>query len=841
MSTVFIDVRRLNLLFLNYILTANIMKHLYTLLAIALPALFGASLHAQCGSLFYDGFESGSYTPTWSVGSAPTTWNVTTTNPAVGTYRVEGTGGSSTHLTGLSTTIASSTPSEMSWWIYPQGTVATNYVVAGDNSVTATNCVMFCYWLGSSNVIRFVSSSTYQYTATAGIWYHIEMRNINWTAHTFDIWINNVLVSTAFPFRSATQNSLTRIHLYNFNAGATASWDDIRVGGTPVTVAGTANSTLCNGSADGSASVVATGGNGVYTYSWLPSGGTSAAATGLTAGTYSCIVADGAGCLDTAVVNVSQPAAIAITATPSDVLCNGGFSGSIDASVTGGTGAYTYLWSNAAMTEDISGIGVGTYSLYVVDANNCVDSLTGITVNQPSALTTSSVNTNPACNGDATGSSTVTANGGTAGYTYAWLPGGETTSTVSGMSAGTYSCTVTDANGCTTMETMTIVDPAAISILVNAPDTVCAGSATTLMANGSGGTGALSYLWQPGNLSGSTVTVTLTSSTVHLITVTDSLGCSFTDSASITVEALPVVVLGQDITQCGGAVMLDAQNAGMSYLWNDNSTAQTLNVSVSGTYFVGVTNAFGCTSSDTINVTLNANPTLYLGADTTQCGGAVVLDAQIAGGTYMWSDSSTSQTLSATLSGVYWVNVVDANGCSTADTISVTINVVPTVTASASDLTVCELDGDVFMVGTPVGGIWSGTGVTGNQFDPSVGAGSYSPLYTYTDANGCTGTAGVTIVVSECTGITENNSASLMTLYPNPNNGQFNIVFTADASDVIIEITDVEGRTVQTQQLNSVVAGANNIVSIENAANGFYFVKVTATGTTTTQRISVVR
>ncbi|MCK6641959.1 MAG: hypothetical protein L6Q81_17925, partial [Bacteroidia bacterium] len=171
------------------------------------------------------------------------------------------------------------------------------------------------------------------------------------------------------------------------------------------------------------------------------------------------------------------------------------------------------------------------------------------------------------------------------------------------------------------METMTIVDPAAISILVNAPDTVCAGTVATLMANGSGGTGSLSYLWQPGNLSGSTVTVTLTSSTVQLITVTDSLGCSFTDSASITVEALPVVALGQDITQCGGTVVLDAQNAGMSYLWNDNSTAQTLNVSVSGTYFVGVTNAFGCTSSDTINVTLNANPTLYLGADTTQCGG----------------------------------------------------------------------------------------------------------------------------------------------------------------------------------------------------------------------------
>jgi hypothetical protein len=153
LSIIYIEVRSLNLLFLNYILTANFMKHLYTLLAIAMPVLFGASLQAQCGSLFYDGFESGSYTPTWSAGSAPITWNVTTNNPAQGLYRVEGTGGNSTHLTGLSTTIPSSTPAEMSWWIYPQGTGATNYVVAGDNSVTGTNCVMFCYWLGSSNLV----------------------------------------------------------------------------------------------------------------------------------------------------------------------------------------------------------------------------------------------------------------------------------------------------------------------------------------------------------------------------------------------------------------------------------------------------------------------------------------------------------------------------------------------------------------------------------------------------------------------------------------------------------------------------------------------------------------
>lgn len=816
------------------------MKQLYTLLTIALTALFGAGLHAQCGSLFYDGFETGSYTPTWSVGTAPITWNVSTSNPASGTYCVEGTGGNSSHLQGLMTTFPTATPSTISFNIYPNNpTGAHNYVLGGDATMAANNCMFFCYV--TSGQFRFVSSVTYVHTATVlNQWMYVELRNINWVARTFDIYINSSLVYTSFPFRTATQNTISRIHLYNFTSGTLGRWDNITLGGVPITSTATVTNTLCNGSADGSANVTASGGNGVYTYLWSNSA-TTQSVNGLTAGSYSVVITDGIGCMDTAYATITSPAAIAITATPSDVLCNGTFTGSIDASVTGGTMAYTYLWSNAAMTEDINGLGAGTYSLYVVDANNCVDSLTGITVNQPAALTSSSVNSNPACSGDTTGSSSVTAGGGTPGYTYLWMPGGQTASSVSGLTAGSYSCTVTDANGCTIMESMTIVDPAAISVLINAPDTICEGNTAVLMASGSGGTGSLSYVWQPGNLSGSTVTVSPSSTAMQYVVITDSVGCTFTDSTLLTVRMSPAVMLGSDIQQCGGTVMLDAQNSGMMYLWNDNSTAQTLNVSMTGTYFVSVSDSFGCAGADTINVTINTNPMLYLGSDTTQCGGAVILDAQIAGGTYLWSDSSTAQMLSATVSGVYWVSVTDANGCSASDTISVTINTVPAVTANANTLTACELDANVVLTGMPSGGTWSGTSVSGNQFDPSIGSGSYSPLYTYTDANGCTGTAGVTIVVSECTGIAENNSASLMTLYPNPNSGQFSIVFAADAADVIVEVTDVEGRTIQTQQLNTVAAGANNTISMENAANGFYFVKVIANGTSTVQRISVVR
>lgn len=816
------------------------MKHIYKAILAFMVLSATLQLHSQCTG-FYDGFESGSYTPTWQMGPGTYTTTVPNTGSAVGTYNLQNAStATNSFYQGVYTTFTPQQPTYCSWWMKTNTTSAANgYVVIGNSNIASDNGIIFCYFNATSQ-LRFFNTTGYNHPITANTWYHVEARNMNWTTRTCDIYIDNVLILSAWAFRSTTATNIDRIHCFSLSA-STPNYDEFVIGAAPVTATAVSTNILCAGDNNGSASVTASGGNGVYSYAWAPSGGTGSSATGLTAGTYTCTITDGVGCTAMQTVSITSPSAIAITATPSDVLCNGGYSGSINASVTGGTGAYTYLWSNAAMTEDISGVGAGTYTLYVVDANNCVDSLTGITVNQPSALTTSSVNTNPACNGDATGSSTVTANGGTAGYTYAWLPGGETTSTVSGMSAGTYSCTVTDANGCTTMETMTITDPAAILVLINAPDTICEGNSAVLMASGSGGTGSLSYVWQPGNLSGSTVTVSPSSTAMQYVVITDSLGCTHTDSTLLTVRMSPSVMLGSDIQQCGGTVVLDAQNAGMLYLWNDNSTSQTLNVAVSGTYFVSVSDSFGCAGSDTINVTLNANPTLYLGADTTQCGGAVVLDAQIAGGTYMWSDSSTSQTLSATLSGVYWVNVVDTNGCSTADTIVVTINAVPTVTASANTLTACALDADIILTGSPSNGTWSGTSVSGNLFDPSVGAGSYSPIYTYTDANGCTGTAGVTIVVSECTGISENSSAALMTLYPNPNSGQFNIVFAADASDVIVEITDVEGRIVQTQQLNSVVAGVNNTISMESTANGFYFVKVIANGSSTTQRISVVR
>lgn len=328
-----------------------------------------------------------------------------------------------------------------------------------------------------------------------------------------------------------------------------------------------------------------------------------------------------------------------------------------------------------------------------------------------------------------------------------------------------------------------------------------------------------------------------TMTTTISVTADNACGSSTAATFVLTVQPAPVIGLGSDITQCGGTVTLDANNPGATYMWSDMSTNQTLVVSTSGTYSVNVTSAQGCGANDTINVTINANPVIFLGNDTSLCGGTILLDGQIAGATYMWSDMSTNQTLMVTSSGTYSVVVTDANGCSGTDAINVTVNTPPAVSASVPSL-IC-LDDAIMTLngGSPAGGTWTGPGVSGNNFDPmTAGAGTHQLTYTYTDVNGCTGFDTVSTFVDLCLGINSANGIAF-TVSPNPNNGSFAVEFTSSQSNAVIELVDVTGRTVQT----TTVSGTRTTVNCETQPSGVYFVRVTADGVTSVKKISVIR
>ncbi len=226
----------------------------------------------------------------------------------------------------------------------------------------------------------------------------------------------------------------------------------------------TVTNILCNGASTGTATVVITGGTAPYTYLWS-NGQSNASATGLVAGSYTCTISDANSCsVTTASVSVNQLAEIVPTTSKVDVLCNGSSTGTATATVSGGTAPYGYLWSNGQTTATATGLAAGTYTCVVTDANGCTNSTISVTIAQPSAaLTATATQVNVNCFGGSTGTATATASGGTAPYSYLWS-NTQNSATATGLAIGTYTCVVTDANGCTNSTiSVTIAQPAAVN------------------------------------------------------------------------------------------------------------------------------------------------------------------------------------------------------------------------------------------------------------------------------------------------------------------------------------------------------------------------------------------
>jgi uncharacterized repeat protein (TIGR01451 family) len=264
--------------------------------------------------------------------------------------------------------------------------------------------------------------------------------------------------------------------------------------------------------------------------------------------------------------------------------------------------------------------------------------------------------------------------------------------------------------------------------------TVCGGP-VSLNAGNSGAR----FVWSTGD---TLQTISVSNSGTYWVRVTNSYGFSASDTIQVILKPLPVVNLGADITQCGGSVTLNAANPGSSYLWSNGATTQNITVTVSGNYGVKVTNADGCSTSDTIQVTINPLPTVNLGADITQCGGTVTLNAANAGSSYLWNNGATTQTITATASGIYHVKVTNANGCFKSDTIQVTINSLPTVNLGA-DIVQCGGSATLNAGNTGSSYLWS-NGATAQSLTVTT-SGTYSVKVTNTSGCSKADTISVTI------------------------------------------------------------------------------------------------
>jgi len=253
------------------------------------------------------------------------------------------------------------------------------------------------------------------------------------------------------------------------------------------------------GLANGTATVVATNGTAPYTYQWT-NGDKTATADSLSAGLYMVLVTDASGCTDTKPVMINDNSAPVITVnTVTDVTCNGGSNGAITINVNGGNPPYTYFWANGNTNQNMSNLQAGPHQVQVTDANGCV-AMKLILVSEPSPISHSISKTNASC-GNADGTATDSAYGGTAPYLYAWSTTPvQNTNTATGLSAGGYFVLVTDNNGCTDIGAANIVSFGAPSAVIDSfiPAT-CGGGLGSVYISAIGGAGPpYSYVWSTG-------------------------------------------------------------------------------------------------------------------------------------------------------------------------------------------------------------------------------------------------------------------------------------------------------------------------------------------------------
>jgi hypothetical protein len=279
--------------------------------------------------------------------------------------------------------------------------------------------------------------------------------------------------------------------------------------------------------------------------------------------------------------------------------CNGAENGVASVVIDGGIAPYAVLWSNGETTDQITGLGAGSYNVTVTDINGCSASTAAVV---PAGSNLSILNSATAASCFAAdGSASVLAGGGIAPYSYAWSNGG-TNSSIQNLAAGVYGVVVTDVNGCTGSGNSVVNGSSLVVTLVNSTDATCEnsedGSATVAASNGEA---PYTYTWMPGNLHGATQN-NLAPGT-YTVAVEDYPGCTSFLVVLIGFEhSLPELNFAPVVGCNGSVVTLDAGAGFDSYLWSNNSMTQTIDVSVGGTYGVLVSDQFGCENMGMIDV-----------------------------------------------------------------------------------------------------------------------------------------------------------------------------------------------------------------------------------------------
>ena len=658
-------------------------------------------------------------------------------------------------------------------------------------------------------------------------------------ASTYVFFVNGVQVTTTNPFvtDSLIDGDIVAVMGLDTQLCAATSAPETFVVHPEIQVGiiSSINPSAC-GAADGVANAITIGGVPAYNYLWTD-GQTTPSAVGLVAGAYSVTVTDANGCQSTDGVSLSDPGGftVALAASPTGQTICEGTEVTFTAS-SSGTNTFQFFIDGASVGSTnpyvTTGLANGqTVAVTGTDGNNCTATSPGLTYQVlPVPTVTLSLPSTACSNGDPVLFLGGAPLGGEYTVVYGNIPitGDLFFPELAGPGAINVDYTVVAANGCSSTASEDYVVLQAPEVDLGNDTTVCS---ITLDA----GPGYTSYAWSPNGQTSQSIQPQITG--IYEVTVEDANGCVGEDQIGITINPIPSpnVTPNGVVEFCiGDSVVLTAFPGYSSYDWSTGSTVNTTAVYASDTVSVTVTNQFGCeATSEVITVMNEPQPGAVVTWDGPLefcIGESVHLDAGPGYASYLWSHGSTTQVVTVIESGEYTVIVLDGNGCidssMVADPVVVTVwDPEPLVDVNGDVLSVSNAGSFVgfqwFHNGNPIPGATSSS----YEIDPT-GSGNY--MVCVVDDQGCEGCSFV-YEMTCCVGIEEANFDGDVSVYPNPNNGEFTVeVELLQQRDLSIGLYDMIGKQIWLDDAIGATSQLRKQYDLSEMPDGVYFLRIYA-------------
>jgi gliding motility-associated-like protein len=573
--------------------------------------------------------------------------------------------------------------------------------------------------------------------------------------------------------------------------------------GSPTSTIASSVNVNCFGGSTGSFTVNTVGGTPGFNYTLTPGGTTNTTGifTSLTAQPYNVTVKDAVGCVTTVSITLTQPTALTLTLTPSNVSCNAGNNGTITANGANGTGLLQYSLNGGAFQAGtaFTPLTSGVYSVTVRDANNCTLTQT-TTITQPTAVTmtvTSSPNT---CAGGV-GSATISASGGTPIYSYS-VDAISSSNNPTGLASGTHTATAKDNNGCLITSTFSVgLITGPVSLTVTTTNATCG------MANGSstvtgvtGGLASYQYSFDGSAFSTTANTGALLAGT-HTLTVLDANSCTLTTTYNVLNTGSPTAnITATTNVTCNGLsngsfTVAGSGGSGAPFTYTlsvpsfvTNGTGQFTGLPA-GTYTPIIRDASGCTTTATVTLSQPTVLTASASSLPAKCFGANTGTITATGGggvgPYQYSLNGAayqvSNTYTAVGAGIYSIDVKDNNGCIQTTTVQVTQPALLAIGLTSQNANCTAANGIITTTvtgGTPIYTYtWTGGGGAGATTNSLV-SGTYS--VTVTDSKGCVITG--SSIIGNTPGGTASITASTNVTCNGANNGSATVGMTGGSA-----------------------------------------------------------